>query len=540
LAFVARIFRQIFSLARLFLVKNPKNAVHNNCFQALHWSSCVDMLADFSTIFYPSAMGAAINSSSVFAEVRRTGPDIAHQVEHAHQEVEFNLVVSGKGTYFLEDGQLDLCPGTIAWLLPGQPHRLIRSPDLDMWVATIHPDRLDPEILQDVSGQPCRLLSSADAVALDHLLSHISQDSDQPQLYQAGLEYVFRSAWHVTMTTAGPARKPMHPAVLQAISILRSSPETPTAAVLAKRCGVTQDYLGQLLMDHTGRGFVEWRNRIRLERFHILYPKSGDLLTAALDAGFGSYTQFHRVFTDLVGTTPGDWAKTGALANAVALPSASNVITGSDAESGRMVWYPLSELVLPAAARWFKPSFAAQFLHKPDVDDHAPRVETGVTGYGDFRQFESAFVDEVRQADANGADKLAWVFSRNDLFVSFRDTAGVWGFGPDDLAHLIGIYLTLAWVVTNHASTPSPRQIGEVASWTRSALHACGSFANTSLEDRQKAAAAFIVLAMFLRNALVGARASGNDRNLHRIAAAAHATALATLGIDLKATQIIF
>jgi AraC-like DNA-binding protein len=36
------------------------------------------------------------------------------------------------------------------------------------------------------------------------------------------------------------------------------------------------------------------------------------MLAAALHAGFGSYTQFHRVFTATMGRSPREWKKRAA------------------------------------------------------------------------------------------------------------------------------------------------------------------------------------------------------------------------------------
>jgi hypothetical protein len=148
-------------------------------------------------------------------------------------------------------------------------------------------------------------------------------------------------------------------------------------------------------VEHTGHGFVEWRNRTRLERFHILYPKSGDLLTAALEAGFGSYTQFHRVFSEIVGATPGDWAKSGARPKSVALPSASNTISGSDTESTRMVTYSLSEIALPNTSRWFTPAFGANLDRSRTVGQRAERIESGISDYSDLAGLDAQLEAEM-------------------------------------------------------------------------------------------------------------------------------------------------
>ncbi len=51
---------------------------------------------------------------------------------------------------------------------------------------------------------------------------------------------------------------------------------------------------------------VDFRNRIRLGRFFNLYGtgQRHTMLHAALEAGFGSYPQFHRVFKRELGCSP--------------------------------------------------------------------------------------------------------------------------------------------------------------------------------------------------------------------------------------------
>jgi transcriptional regulator GlxA family with amidase domain len=64
-----------------------------------------------------------------------------------------------------------------------------------------------------------------------------------------------------------------------------------------------------------GISLVDYRNRLRIDRFFEAIQRSGtntNLLDAALEAGFGSYAQFHRVYRKFVGTTPRDIFSTGA------------------------------------------------------------------------------------------------------------------------------------------------------------------------------------------------------------------------------------
>jgi AraC-like DNA-binding protein len=64
-----------------------------------------------------------------------------------------------------------------------------------------------------------------------------------------------------------------------------------------------------------GVSLVDYRNRLRIDRFFECIQRTGgngNLLDAALEAGFGSYAQFHRVYRKFLGTTPRDIFSSGA------------------------------------------------------------------------------------------------------------------------------------------------------------------------------------------------------------------------------------
>ena len=92
-----------------------------------------------------------------------------------------------------------------------------------------------------------------------------------------------------------------------AMQRLRGDPTLPTTA-LAKAAHVTCRTLAKHFREQVGAPLVEYRNRVRVERFLGLVERGGgNLLEAALGAGFGSYAQFHRVFRHLLGVTPKEY-----------------------------------------------------------------------------------------------------------------------------------------------------------------------------------------------------------------------------------------
>jgi AraC-like DNA-binding protein len=94
------------------------------------------------------------------------------------------------------------------------------------------------------------------------------------------------------------------------ISVVRLLHQDPAleSGKLARRFRVSSSKLTHAFKEQVGVSLTEYRNRLRLERFLLLVERGGgNLLQAALDAGFGSYAQFHRVFRAMLGATPKEY-----------------------------------------------------------------------------------------------------------------------------------------------------------------------------------------------------------------------------------------
>jgi AraC-like DNA-binding protein len=95
-----------------------------------------------------------------------------------------------------------------------------------------------------------------------------------------------------------------HPLVGRAVRLLAKDPSLG-GKDLADKLDISLSRLARVFKSEMRMSLVEYRHRLRLERFQVLLDAGGEnLLAAALAAGFGSYAQFHRVFRALRGTTP--------------------------------------------------------------------------------------------------------------------------------------------------------------------------------------------------------------------------------------------
>jgi AraC-like DNA-binding protein len=82
---------------------------------------------------------------------------------------------------------------------------------------------------------------------------------------------------------------------------------------MAARLDLSLSRLARVFKAEMGMSLVEYRNRLRLDRFAVLLDRGRtNLLEAALAAGFGSYAQFHRVFRALRHMTPREYLQSRA------------------------------------------------------------------------------------------------------------------------------------------------------------------------------------------------------------------------------------
>ena len=240
---------------------------------------------------------------------------------HRHAELEFNLVTQGTGLYLLANRKYRIRRGDLLWLFPAQEHVLVEQTlDFEMWIGVFKP-RLIRRITGDTgtailrqanpAGEYCRRLSRIDFGQLDELFGDISKTQDRPGLFNSGLGYALLRAWQCFEQAADVPVHDVHPAVEKAAHLIRDETTASSLDELARRSGLSASRLSRLFKQQTGVALVDFRNRQRIERFLQIYGTGQRLtmLNAALEAGFGSYPQFHRVFKRVMGSSPGKYRR---------------------------------------------------------------------------------------------------------------------------------------------------------------------------------------------------------------------------------------
>lgn len=241
---------------------------------------------------------------------------------HHHDVLELNLVTQGAGVYLVDNRKYDVARNTSIWFVPNQEHFLMsETRDFEMWVVLFRARLLQrvcvtPQtrilLMPRTEGAFCRTLGEHPALRLRALFEEIFRYRNDCAYLNAGIAYGLMLAW---MSQADDERvvigSNVHAAVEKAARLLDQEPAIHSMDEIARHAGLSGSRLRKLFKKQTGVSIVAFRNEQRLRLFFQLYGRGQrlDMLEAALEAGFGSYPQFYRVFKQSMGHGPATYRK---------------------------------------------------------------------------------------------------------------------------------------------------------------------------------------------------------------------------------------
>ncbi|GIW76655.1 MAG: hypothetical protein KatS3mg104_1718 [Phycisphaerae bacterium] len=248
----------------------------------------------------------------LLGEIWEYGPPQRSTEAHRHSELEVNLVISGTATYVLRDRRYELGTGTLVWLFPAQEHLIVRqSSNFRMWIGVFRQTMLrntelgQARILRQKSPTEifCRSLSPTTTTELAYLFQKVQSARNYPPEFNSGLKYLLLSGWSAFERSAKVLPQQMlHPVVAQVIHSAELLDSNIRIDHLAAGAGISVGQLSRLFRQQMGIRLVDYRNHRRLQQFLSLYRRGTmTALSAALQSGFGSYPQFHRVFRAQIG-----------------------------------------------------------------------------------------------------------------------------------------------------------------------------------------------------------------------------------------------
>jgi len=233
-----------------------------------------------------------------------------------HDELELNLVVAGSATVRAGNETRELGRGTLVWLPSGQWHGCTRaSHDLAVWVGMFSPELVDALRQRDRSlasgtAPECVCIADEELQRLASRCFALMHRRENIVRFNLELAELLLGAWQVRTLARADEREP-HPAVVKAAALLTYSEDRWSLAALSKRVGLSAFQLSRAFHAHLGVTLGHYANHQRVQLFEYLFDDGSrrNLLATALEAGFGSYSQFFRVMRLVTGRTPEAFCK---------------------------------------------------------------------------------------------------------------------------------------------------------------------------------------------------------------------------------------
>lgn len=222
---------------------------------------------------------------------------------HFHYEPELNLLYAGEGTFGIGESVIRAQAGDLLSFAPGQDHALLEaSHDLAFYSIGIRIELLsalgrgleDDALLPSRTHLSPRLVEDLCGLAAP-ICERVATDEQIVELWLRALAARREAA------VSGPS---LHVLTCRALRALTHHPELDRNALAELgRTGPTE--IGRHFRRDVGLTLVRYRTRVRLLHFiRRMDLGATELLPAALDAGFGSYSQLCRTFRADVGASP--------------------------------------------------------------------------------------------------------------------------------------------------------------------------------------------------------------------------------------------
>jgi AraC-like DNA-binding protein len=231
---------------------------------------------------------------------------------HIEDELELNFIVNGSATIFANDQLYKASRGDIVWLRPGYVHGIVqRSPDLAFWVVSARSRLVEAARVIDScigsghAAESTRVSGEAFVKLSKQCFALLRAQATPESFNRMLLEFVLNAS--AAPFEKGPPPVDLHPAVDRARELLSGLRDASfELGVLAKRAGHSAYDLSRLFHRQLGVTLVHYANHERVQLFARLLAERPcvSMLENALNAGFGSYSQFYRCFRAVTNLTP--------------------------------------------------------------------------------------------------------------------------------------------------------------------------------------------------------------------------------------------
>ena len=222
---------------------------------------------------------------------------------HFHIEPEFNLIASGRAVFGIGDTVVEANRHDLIGFPAGQDHVLLEaSPDLFLFAIGMDP-LFSSDVLRGQDTALCPLHLRLDNDDFHALAKRASDIVDRAGLEEPCAELWAHADWLAQRRDRNRST-PMHVLTRRTLEMLSNDP-TIGLEHLASKLRSPASEISRYFHHDMGNTFIAFRTRRRILNFiRRVDDGATNFRDIAGEAGFGSYSQCHRVFESVLGTSP--------------------------------------------------------------------------------------------------------------------------------------------------------------------------------------------------------------------------------------------
>lgn len=227
---------------------------------------------------------------------------------HFHAEPELNLVVRGSAVFGVGQKTVTLSAGEVVAFPSAQDHVLLdASPDLYLYALGLDAS-YSAEVLANESSHPFHVRFAEHE--LHPIVNGVADIVEGSNVAQRGAELWQRIHWLARRATPRSAQA-THVLTRRALPLLGDDSDLPLTR-LAERLRAQPAEVSRHFHRDMGITLVRYRMRLKLLHFiRLMDSRRWELMAAATNAGFGSYSQCHRTFQAELNCSPRDFFLAG-------------------------------------------------------------------------------------------------------------------------------------------------------------------------------------------------------------------------------------
>lgn len=251
---------------------------------------------------------------------------------HRHDYLELSYVIDGEGTETINGATHPMTPGTMSFIQPYQIHELHTKPGCTL---TLYNIRFSHGLFAELESKAelQRLLVDADpdvasyhcfegerAAAMKRTFDALYEEYGGSESWRSLKMKVMlidimigfyrnrkRAAEHASKEKSG-AGKSLYLDIIRFIQ--HHFKEELTLNAVSGHFRISPAYLSALFKKKAGRTFLQHVHDVRLRHAcGLLTSTDMKIADIAMEAGYGSYNTFSRIFREQKGTTPNDYRK---------------------------------------------------------------------------------------------------------------------------------------------------------------------------------------------------------------------------------------